>query len=204
MMALLNGFLVGLAMAVSVGPGFIAIFQLTLNKGFRAGFIITMGLFLSDIVLLILSYLWISKLEFIRSVTVQTGIAASFVLIAFGVCSLLKKSDNKLSGRTVKLVNSDIAYFLKGLIINIVNPFAYLYWMGVVSVSLTLYSVKFVDNCLFFSSILATAFVADVLKIHYSCKLKQILNTKSMHWINVCSGFFFILCGIILIMRVLM
>jgi arginine exporter protein ArgO len=52
----LQGVLLGLTFAVLIGPAFFALIQTSIHRGFRFGFFLAIGIFLSDLVALLVCY----------------------------------------------------------------------------------------------------------------------------------------------------
>ena len=62
MSAFFQGVVVGLTFAVLLGPGFFSLLQTSIHSGFRAGICLSIGIFLSDVFVLLLCYFGISHL----------------------------------------------------------------------------------------------------------------------------------------------
>lgn len=60
MSAFFQGIVVGLTFAALLGPGFFALLQTSIHRGFRAGMCLSIGIFLSDVFVLLLCYFGIS------------------------------------------------------------------------------------------------------------------------------------------------
>lgn len=60
MSAFFQGIFVGLTFAALLGPGFFALLQTSIHRGFRAGMCLSIGIFLSDVFVLLLCYFGIS------------------------------------------------------------------------------------------------------------------------------------------------
>ena len=52
----LQGVLVGLTFAVLLGPAFFSLIQTSIQRGFRSGFFLALGIFISDFSALLLAY----------------------------------------------------------------------------------------------------------------------------------------------------
>jgi len=61
MNAFVHGLLLGLTITISFGPGFVAIFQTNIGKGYISGMILATGILLSDILLISLSYMGMAE-----------------------------------------------------------------------------------------------------------------------------------------------
>ena len=88
-----EGILLGLLVAVSLGPAFFAIIQTGINKGFRYGIYMAIGISISDIVLVTISYIIGSTLFDDPHNKVYVGLIGGIILIIFGSVSWAKKPE---------------------------------------------------------------------------------------------------------------
>ena len=129
--ALVKGFAVSLLLIFTVGPVIFTIIKQSINNGRSGGLSFVAGVWLSDLLLVILSNVfteWVSQLlDFKKAI----GLTGSFFLIAMGVYYLffkkihIKEDENKIviTTRTyAKLVVS-------GFFINTLNPALMFFWL---------------------------------------------------------------------------
>ncbi|MDD3875248.1 MAG: LysE family translocator [Bacteroidales bacterium] len=205
--AFLKGILLGLTVAFLVGPVFFALLQTSIYRGFRAGVKMAVGVVLSDFLLVFLSYIGLLQLLNNSENNLIFGALGSIVLIIFGVVTfnrkpVLKTNENKLKVPLKK--PGTLTYIVKGFFMNILNPFLLLFWASAMSIYTTNQEVEKSEIIMFFSTVLATIFVTDVVKCYVAKKIKRYINEKSLFWINRIVGIILLCFGVLLIGRVIL
>lgn len=204
MKPLLHGILMGLTVTVSFGPGFMALFQTSIFRGVKAGIVLALGILISDLVLISISYLGLSKL-IINGNTLMLGIIAGSILIVSGAVSAFRKPVAVLntSNETPDLHSRLPVLLLKGFLLNIANPFVLIFWIGIMGFAASNYGMHSYGFFIFFLGLLSTAFSSDLMKCYLSGFLKKVLSTQTIALINKVIGFIFMAVGIFIIIRVL-
>jgi threonine/homoserine/homoserine lactone efflux protein len=203
---LIQGILLGLTIAILMGPAFFTLIQTSIHRGFRSGLFFALGVLLSDTTIVTLCVLGLSQL--ISGNNKLFGIIGGIILIIFGVFTFTRKiesfaKDDNDNG------NNKPAFFtfiLKGYFLNIANPILIFFWMGVtggvISGAGTGPGELFKHVMTFFSGALLTIFSTDMLKCFIANKIKTYLNPKVLIIINHTIGVILVLFGIFLILRV--
>ena len=96
-------------------------------------------------------------------------------------------------------------YLSKGFVMNIFNPFIWVFWMTTVATvsGSEIYNGNESLVALFFVGTFAAVFSIDVLKIVGAYSLKRFFTEKRMKLLNQGTGVVLALCGIALIIRVI-
>lgn len=191
-----NGFLFGLLLCILIGPVFFALLQNAIEKGFWAGFFMAIGIAISDAMYILLINFGVSS--FLNNEIFQKwmGGIGGLIMVVFGLYYLLKpvpkrKVIHLKSGQT-----KGVQQVIKGFLLNAINPFVFLFWLGIVSkVNL---SLGYQDNelVLFFTVLIATVFICDILKSHYAGKLRDMVTDRFMKIMNRVVGIALILFSI--------
>ena len=200
MLAFASGMLVSLSLALSIGPGLALQFQACVQRGFFGGMAVLVARYISDSVLLCLSYVGI--LQVIASSRNQFigGIAGSVACIGFGLIFLLKKANytfSPVSLPTYKNPKSFFSYFFASLVINTMNPFVVLFWMGLVALASGNFGIHSPSFFYFFSGLLGTALAFDLLKCSLFSQIKLRLKPRYFRWVNRFTGIALLVAGII-------
>ncbi len=199
MKVILSGFLFGLTIAFSFGPGFWALLQETINKGFGRGMLFLTGFFLSDFTFMLIALFLAKSFASGLANSIWLGYIASIVLVSFGIITLLKKKDKtiNINKKELPLYIKHIGNVLRGYLFNSSNPFNLLFWLGIVTLSSSSYGLNTFNMYMFMTTIFITSFALDVLKCFFASRLQKILNEKFLFLINklvgvvmICSGFF--------------
>ncbi|HEY4787581.1 MAG TPA: LysE family transporter [Bacteroidales bacterium] len=205
MKPLLQGILMGLTVTVSFGPGFIALFQTSIVRGVKAGIVLAIGILLSDLVLISISYFGLSSL-IVKGNTVTLGIIAGSILILSGSYSVFRSPSVNLASQT-KLpdLQSRLPILLmKGFLLNIANPFVLIFWIGIMGFAASNYGMHSYGFFIFFLGLLSTAFSSDLMKCYLSSFLKNRLSPKTITLVNKTIGAIFIAIGIFIICKVVL
>lgn len=197
--AILSGITFGLLLSVMLGPVFFALLQTSLHEGFKAGSHLAFGVFLSDTLLICLCYLFAEQLNLFEEHKVITAIGGGILLIGFGIYILLKKIKVKEVDDDRKTVHS--RFVLEGFFLNAFNPAVLLFWLSVVSLVSVKEHYTRLHNLIFFSSILVTVFSTDLLKALIAHKIKNLLNARTILWINRITGLVLAVFGLHMIWK---
>jgi threonine/homoserine/homoserine lactone efflux protein len=203
MAPLLEGILLGLTLAILLGPAFFTLLQTALHRGFRSGAILATGIFLSDITLVYLSTIGAQRVLDDKGMHLYFGIIGGIVLIGIGIYTFTRKvmpakgselPDVKLPG--------PFTYLFKGFFLNITNPFLWIFWVSVVISVSSNYGINTPDMYVFFAGLLGTVLVTDLLKSYGAHLISGLLNHRVLTIINRVVGVFLVFFGILLIARI--
>lgn len=175
-MAFLEGFAVGLAMIVFIGPVFFTLLKSALNYGFWAGMMVALGIFISDVVCVALCSL--GAIPFFENDQNQfyLAIGGSIILFGLGLKYLLKPNVNV--DEQVKLhAGHYTAYFTKGFLVNFVNPFVFLVWISVIGLARGKYGAG-QELWIFLGAALLGILTTDTLKVIFADKIKPLIQPK--------------------------
>ncbi|TXB62405.1 LysE family translocator [Phaeodactylibacter luteus] len=206
---ILEGVKVGMILCFLIGPIFFAIVQAGVEEGFRAGAMLGLGIWVSDFLFILSVYLglaYISQVVSGPNFTLYLGIGGSITLAAFGAGALLTAPRTgalpEWSRQTLR-TSSYHSLWLKGFLINTVNPFTFFFWIGVASSMVVEEGLAPLDARFFFGGVLGTIIVTDVLKIVLAKRIRQWLRPVHLLWLRRISGGALILFAIVLLGRTL-
>lgn len=200
--SLSQGFLLGLALCIAVGPSFFALIQTSIRNGFHSGVALALGIFLSDVLCVAFAYLGASKLFENPQNKLFIGLIGGTVLIVFGIYNLQKKTIIVEDNIDIKKTFSLPLTTLKGFLLNILNPGVFLLWMGWMGMVTARNDFKSYHVILFFSVALITVLATDVLKAYGAFWIRRFLRPGILVWMNRIVGVIMIVCGIWMIVGV--
>jgi len=151
------------------------------------------GVTLSDAVYVIFSVFISSSLIQLVTDNLYFKILGFTVFIAFGLNYLFKKKSDVITDYS-KISHGKC--FIKGFLINMINPFVPVLWVGSVLMVMSNYNLSNSEALIFFSATLTSYFLMNALKIYFASKLKRFLDTHKLHVINKITGVFLIAAGI--------
>lgn len=200
---LFEGILIGLTMAVMIGPALFSLLQTSIHRGTKAGVILAAGIFLSDFLIVIMSYFGAAQLlkEGQRSLVV--GLIGGTILIIFGIVTFTRKvhindANNLMEQRRIP---GPLTFLFKGFFLNFANPFVWFFWFTVMMGISGTYGSELSSVSALFGGVLITIFATDVLKVFIASKIKHYLTPKIFNLVNYAVGILLMLFGIILIIR---
>jgi threonine/homoserine/homoserine lactone efflux protein len=201
MESILKGLALGFVLALSVGPIIFAIIKQSLNNGTKGGFSFVAGVWVSDIILVVLSntltVLVATLLEHSRAI----AYFGSSFLIAMGVYFVFFKKVHLASdgaGKDARFRKRDIAkVFASGFIINTLNPGVILFWLGNATVLSLNHTLQ--ERVIIFSVCLLVNMTADAAKVLGAGRLRSRLTLHTLNIINKISGTILIGFGIVLL-----
>ena len=194
----------GLALTVSFGPGFLALFQTSIVSGLKAGFILAIGILISDLILISISYFGLGQV-FHKHNTLTMGVVTGIILFLVGGVSFIRKPVNSFTNekQPATLSLSLHAQLFKGFILNIANPFSLLFWIGIMGYAVSKYGLHNYQFYLFFSGLILTAFSSDLLKCYLSSSLRNIFTPRIIGKLNKIIGLVLMGVGLIIIIKVI-
>jgi threonine/homoserine/homoserine lactone efflux protein len=202
---LLKGMTYGVALSFLIGPIFFALLQTGIERGAKVGLSLAFGVWISDYTYIIAIYLgisWISEISELPSFKFLVGGIGSIVLIGFGITTLLnnKLNNNVKVENKVSVKSGYFANFLKGFLINTINPFTVFFWISM-SAELITKEATTIDAVIFFSGILGMIMLMDILKVLLAKKISQYLKPKHILIFRKIVGVVMLVGGVILMYR---
>jgi threonine/homoserine/homoserine lactone efflux protein len=188
--SLIKGFGLGIILAVSVGPVIFTILKQSINTGHKGGFSFVGGVWLSDILLVIIanmfSTLVMQALHFKATIAY---IGATFVLGMGIYYVFFKKVVVADENKVVAITFGKKAFtrsFMSGFIINTLNPSVMLFWLINATAFAATHTV--VERSILFGTCLLVNIIADVVKVLLAAKVRHSLTPHNIKMINKVSG----------------
>lgn len=179
-MAFLEGYGIGLGMIIFIGPVFFTLLKSTLQNGFWPGMMVAWGIFISDVVCVLLCSF--GAIPFFKNPDNQFWLAilGSLVLFGLGLKYILKPSLNLAKTISFK-ARHFTTYFTKGFLVNFVNPFVFLVWIGVIGYGRGKYGYS-TDLASFLGASLLGILTTDSLKVVFANKIKVLVQPQNLVW----------------------
>jgi threonine/homoserine/homoserine lactone efflux protein len=199
--AIFQGFMLGFVLAIQPGPSFFTLLQTSSKKGFKSGLALAVGIFLSDLMCVILAYLGIAQLFENPKSKVIVGFVGGGLLIIFGLFSIFhKKTVAEETGIEIKAVNVPL-FITKGFFLNLLNPsviFLWILWVGAVSSNKEFTRIHIIT---FFVTTLAIILFTDILKAYFANKISKRLSHVILRKITMLLGVILVVTGLVFIYR---
>ncbi len=197
MEAVLKGLASGIVLAFLVGPVFFTIIQTSIERGFRSGFFVAVGVSLSDAMYISIAYLGIYQFFDRGDYRVYLAYIGGAVLLLFGLYYLIIKN-RKLKLYTAENLpaRSPFRLFLKGFVINGLSPVVLLFWVSTVGVATTEFGYDTPAEALpYFAAIVATVFTTDLIKAKLADRLRLVITPKFIRTLNIVVGLVMVIFG---------
>ncbi len=199
--AIIQGFALGFVLAIQPGPSFFTLLQTSSKKGFKSGLALAFGIFLSDLICVVLAYLGIAKLFDNPENTFYVGLIGGCILVAFGLFSIFHKTkEEEEKGIEIKAVNVTL-FMTKGFFLNMLNPsviFLWILWVGTISSNKEYTTIHII---LFFATTLSLVFTTDILKAYFANKISKRLSHTILRKITLILGVILIIIGLAFIYK---
>lgn len=138
--AIFAGLVLGLALVFSVGPVIFTIIKLRINYGFSSAVCFISGVWLSDLLCIILANLFSNLLSDWIAYKSAIGILGGFFLIGLSIFYLFFKKYPSLQGidHSIKInQNTYVKLFITGFVINSLNPAVMSLWFAATTKALS-------------------------------------------------------------------
>jgi threonine/homoserine/homoserine lactone efflux protein len=205
MESVLKGLALGFVLALSVGPIIFTIIKQSLNNGHKGGFSFVAGVWVSDILLVVLSNTVTALVSEALEHTRVIAFGGSIFLIFMGVYFVFFKKvslGRDPAGNDARFRKRDMArVFASGFIINTLNPGVIFFWLGNATVLSLNHTLR--ERIIIFSVCLLVNMSADVGKVMMAGKLRNKLTLKTLSIINRISGTILVGFGIALLWGVI-
>lgn len=188
--AIINGIMLGSILALSVGPVIFTVIKQSLNNGNVGGFSFVAGVWVSDIILVVVSNAFSALVTELMAYEKVIGYIGSAFLVAMGVFYLFfKKVTLRMEGEgeATRFRKRDMAkIFSSGFILNTLNPNVFIFWLSTAAAMASRFN--FQQRLIIFSVCLALNIAADIFKVLLAGKLRKRLTLHNIALINKVSG----------------
>ncbi len=181
--AAVKGVLVGLFMAISVGPTLFAVIKYSLNYSYKAGLAFVLGVSVSDFMYVAIANLAASWLEGLKPYEKHIAFGGAIALMAIGLAGLIRKQKPKRPNAVPLEVSSGqyMKIWLSGFLINTLNPGAIVSWLGAVTVTAnTSGSYRFI----LFGVALTIILGIDFSKVFLADRIKRVLTLRRIIYVQ--------------------
>ncbi len=194
----------GLLLVLSVGPVIFTVIKHSINDGREGGFSFIVGVWVSDILLIVLANIFSELLTRLLDFKEIIGVAGSAFLIAMGVYYLFFKKI-RLNPEDVGMPGLKNYHHARiatqGFLINTLNPAVMLFWLTAATAIAVTHTVR--DRIIIFGTAIGFNMLMDIVKVALAGKLRKKLTLKNIRLINKLSGIIFLIFGTILLIGVL-
>lgn len=201
-----EGVLFGLTLSILLGPIFVVLVQASLEKGAFAGMVAGLGVWISDIIIVISSLLFMRRISpYIQSngFIFWFGLIGGIFLIVTGLITAVRKGNIDFRKSRLNAKNI-LVLWVRGFLVNTVNPFTFIFWLSVISSLVTGRQLNSLETWLFAGSIMGTIVLTDSLKVFLAKSIRYKINNDKLTILNRVAGVALIIFGFVLMARSLL
>ncbi|MCX2482650.1 LysE family translocator [Pedobacter sp. MR2016-24] len=199
--AILQGIGAGILFSFLTGPVFFSMIKTSIEKGFKAGFSLAIGVILSDIIFISLTIFSSQFVDYNSTYNIYIGIIGGLFLLGVGLYYLINKV--KVNYETSEIIKvRKRGYIIKGFLMCLLSPTTLMFWImvgGIVSGQL---HYAMAEKVVFFIVAMATQLFVDFLKTFYAAKLRYKIKEKNIRALNRIAGCVIIIFAIRLFIEV--
>ena len=193
---------VGFFTAFIMGPVFWVLLETSITKGFKAAVAFDLGVMFADVCFIGVCYL--GSFQLLEDEQNKQGlfVLGGTILLLYGLFSWINRA--KKNKEQLNIQESKENYFglaAKGFAINILNVGVFIFWGGVTIVSSPASGKSFTSFILFFSIVLMSYFITDLIKISVANRFKSLLTGKGIVIVNSIVSLILIVSGLVLILK---
>ncbi len=204
----LKGLAIGLLLIFSVGPVIFTTIKQSINHGRRGGFSFIAGVWVSDIIWVVLSNGFSEAIKVLLDFKIPIGIAGCCFLIGMGIYfAFLKKIEPRRLQEPTEIAGDEITpagkrtnYFAimsSGFIINTLNPAVISFWVLMAASLASVYSLY--DRIIIFSTCMAVTMLADMGKVMGAGYIGKRMSDRVILLINRISGILYLVFGAVIL-----
>lgn len=197
--AFLLGIGAGVISSFLTGPVFFAMIKTSIERGFKAGFSLAVGVIFSDIILISVVLFGSQFLAYQESFDKYIGILGGIFLVGIGIYYLFAKVVIKYQQNELVKV-SKRGYLIKGFLMCILTPSTLMFWIvvsGIISVKLDFFYQKII--CFIVAMVVQLSI--DGLKSYFSSKLRYRIKETALSNLNKIAGVVILIFAAWLIMK---
>ncbi len=211
-MHLLVGILSGIALSLffSFGPAFFGLIQNSIQHGFRKAMAFAVGVSASDVVVVFLMLTVLKNVDMEAALhNVYVASIGGAAIAAMGVFYFRKKAVAVQDAKSrLKFRNDDSTRLrhqaIQGFMLNIFNPFIWIYWVSVIALLSGEVGLVGVDRYVFFAGLLAATLGCDLLKCRLASLMQEWFTAKVLNFFNKGVGVVLIGFAIYLVMAMIL
>jgi len=199
--AIISGLLLGLFIAISVGPTLFAVIRYSMHHSYKAGLAFVLGVSVSDILYVTLANFASSWLNFLEEHQKVVAYAGSALFIGIGLFALLKKYKPVRPKRSADIQISTKTYFkiwVSGFLMNALNPAAIILWIGA-AIKVADYTIW--QRVVFFGICLGIVLSGDISKVLLADRIRNWLTLRKIMYLNRISAVCILAFGLILLAK---
>lgn len=197
-----KGILIGLFMALSVGPTLFAVLQYSMHHHYKAGLAFVLGVSVSDIMYVTMANYAVSWLTQLGQYSQAIGYIGAVLLVFIGISGLIRKIKARRPGKNIEISGGHyIRIWLSGWLINSINPGVIISWLAAVSATAGKSSSY---RLVLFGVCLGLILCVDFLKVALAERIRLLITPRRIIYLQRILAGIILSLGILLLIKTLM
>jgi len=194
--AILYGFGIGIVLSSMLGTVFFSLIQTSIDYGIRTTMYISVGVIISDIILIVLTYFNAALIPENGTTDMIVRIIGAILLVGMGIGNFVRKS-----AVTFPVVTSSGKWLMagKGFMLNFFNPGNFISWLSVSVLLVDRLQFPMRERLVFYGGALCAIFLAELGIVYSARYLKRFITKQFLHWLNMGLGILFFCFGLALL-----
>ena len=195
----------GILLCFMIGPVFFVLLETAAVKGFRAAMVFDLGVVTADCVFIAIAYF--SSYRLINNIKDEPAlfIFGGLIMVTYGIISYIKlKRASKNIDETVEveLIKKNYgSLFVKGFLLNFINVGVLGFWLLIFITFGPQLELKTSRLMLFFTSVIATYLVVDIIKMLLAKKLKNKMTPTNILKIKKITSIILVIFGVTIMLQ---
>jgi len=204
---IIKAIITGFILSIMIGPVFFLLLETSIRKGVRAALAFDCGVLLSDLIYIVIAYMFYAEVADLTSGENRYLIQlfGGAVFIVFGLVTLLKKPKafNSEDAEGINQTKDYLMLGLKGFLLNFANPAVIFYWFSVIALGAKKGETGGLGEhiLIYLAILLITFFAIDVLKIIGAKRLRPFITERVLTGLNRLTGLIIFITGIVLLAK---
>ncbi len=198
-----QGLIYGMSLSILLGPIFVALTQTSLSAGWKAGIWVGIGIWISDLVVILGSYFFTSQF---REMTTNpqypfwSAVIGGSILSIVGIMTFVSSPKPVTENpETKKWMKS--GYFGKGFAVNFFNPFTFFFWFTLMHTYGSLQKTTSYEIVILFTTILATIILTDSAKVLAAAWISHKMSPRIIQITRQIAGLVIFGAGIAIVLK---
>ncbi len=193
-MSFFEGLGYGLAMVLFIGPVFFTLLRGALQHGASGGVMVALGIITSDLIIAVICISGLVHLIERWLTGPWMALAGAVLLFALGLRYILRPKLDMDGPQRAKRRKA-AGLFIRGFLVNFVNPFVFAIWIGLIVHATNTYGAG-QGVWMFTTGVLLGIFLTDVGKALLAPRLHRVLSVNRLKKVYTVIGVFMILFAV--------
>ena len=193
-MALIEGLIIGFSLIILIGPVLFVLINSTITSGQSSGVAVALGIFSSDLIIVSVCLRWSTGMSISPLLSKYLALLGGIVLLFMGIRYYWADPAKLMNQPSISATNL-LSFFLQGVAVNLINPFVFLVWLGIIATAKSRYPMMG-DHLWLLGGTLIGILSLDLSKVFLAHRIRRFLHSSQLKRLQKLSGVCLILFSI--------